>query len=328
MFGRAVRRLVPNPRDRAYCAVGTALLTVLALAACACASSAEREPFSFATIDVDPAWSPDGKLIAFASSRSGGGIYVIRPSGTGLRRLFSGAASDVDWSPDGHSIAFTGEGGVYVLRLTDRRPVRILGKRFSLPAWAPGGRELAVVKEERDLTTSLYVVHTDGSGPQRLLPRHRLTSPIADASVTEPAWAPDGGHIAYALGDERIVVLGIADGRRSEIARGEDPAWSPDGNLIAFQHDGALWLARADGSGHPRRVTSGGGNPGGGSPSWSSDSHQIVFEVFRDRGRYLRKASSLSVVEARGRGLRTVTFGGGVADDPAWRDGVVGKSTW
>ena len=101
---------------------------LLAFVSLACGSHEDAEsvdePVSFLTVDTDPDWSPDGQLIAFASSRKGGGIYVLRPDGTALRRLFRGVASNVDWSPDGRRIAFEGDRGIYVIRRAGGRPAR------------------------------------------------------------------------------------------------------------------------------------------------------------------------------------------------------------
>ena len=127
-----------------------AFVVLFGVAACATTGDgASSSSVSFDTWDGDPDWSPDGRLIAFASNRGSGGVFVVRPDGTAVRRVFSGEASDVDWSRDGTAIAFTGSRGIYVLRLGDRRAKRVLrGSGLSLPAWAPNGRDLTVVKEE------------------------------------------------------------------------------------------------------------------------------------------------------------------------------------
>jgi Tol biopolymer transport system component len=275
----------------------------------------------FATVDADPAWSPDGGLIAFASSRRGGGIYAVRPDGTGLRRLLAGAATDVAWSPDGRRLAYVGADGLYVVGRKGGSPTRVSRGRFRLPAWAPDGRRLAVVRGEPGLTSSIDIVNVDGTGPRPLL---------AARPVSKPSWSPDGRELVLEAHDGEIVAARLQDGRLRRIARGSEPAWSPDGRLIAFQSEGALWIAKADGSGGLRRVAA----PGkeifseGGSPSWSPDSRRIVFEVLYDRGRYARRASTLSIVDVEGGEPSRLTFGGSSWDDPAWRDGILGKSTW
>ena len=318
------------PRLHRRFASGLVLIALLAFVLTGCGSlygygSLHGPWVPFVTVDADPDWSPDGKLIAFASSRWYGGICLIRPDGTGLRQIFRGNASNVDWSPDGRWIAFQGGDGIYVIRRHGGRPKRILrGKRFTLPAWSPNGRELAIVADEPDLTEAIYAVRPDGTGLHRLLPpfvpRSDAQWSFVAASETRPAWSPDGREIAVQVGSGRIVAVDVADGRRRTIADGGyEPAWSPDGRLIAFQYDSQLWVANADGSGRLRKLAE-----NGGDPSWAPDSHRLVFEVTYWHGRYWRRPQGLSVTDPTGDALRKLTFGHSVADDPSWRRGLPG----
>jgi uncharacterized repeat protein (TIGR01451 family) len=58
-------------------------------------------------INSDPDWSPDGRMLAFVSGEPRANVYVMRPDGTGVRRLtHDDASADPSWSPDGQRIAF------------------------------------------------------------------------------------------------------------------------------------------------------------------------------------------------------------------------------
>ena len=88
-----------------------------------------------------PTWSPDGKQIAFRSTRAGGGIYVMNSNGRNVRRL-------TFFEEDQH------------------------------PAWSPDGKKIAFISL-RDPIPKVYVMDADGRNQQRLIHDHVSEGPLA-----------------------------------------------------------------------------------------------------------------------------------------------------
>ena len=270
-----------------------------------------------------PAWSPDGRTLAFVSRRDGNAeIYVMNADGSEQLNLTRQPASDShpSWSPDGRKLAFVsrrdGNAELYVmnadgsgLRNVTRTPSDDLD-----PAWSPDGRAIAFVHRKvlpplvvrgrriRGHEMYLHVVNADGSGLRRLTTR--------PAGLFNPSWSADGKTIRYG----RLLVNADGSGHR-ELTRNVPlaGAWSPDGQQIAVvqvAHSVAavrnpnkfglgLWVMNADGS-DARRVAA---KATSGVPAWSPDGRRIAFR----RLGIGRANSDLYVVNADGSGLRRLT---------------------
>jgi TolB protein len=157
--------------------------------------------------DFQPAWSPDGKKIAFTSPAE---VYVMNADGSSPTRLTYSrpdwdSADQAAWSPDGSKIAVT---------------------RASVGYCDPDG-----LCSGSGSTLVISVINADGTGIHDL------------ASGSGAAWSPDGTRIAF-RGDGGINVLNTdGSGGRHVIAAigGQHLAWSPDAAKIAF--DGATYTS-------------------------------------------------------------------------------------
>ena len=147
--------------------------------------------------DEHPAWSPDGKTIAFTTTRDGNQeIYLCDADGGNLRRITTHKAIDSHptWSPDGRQIAFCsarfGNMEICVMN-ADGSDVRRLTDHPALdyaPKWSPDGQHIAFTST-RDRNYEVYLIRPDGTGLRNLTQHPDLDK--------DPAWTPDSSRVTF-----------------------------------------------------------------------------------------------------------------------------------
>ncbi|HEV8345398.1 MAG TPA: hypothetical protein VGQ16_02425 [Vicinamibacterales bacterium] len=230
------------------------------------------------TLNINPAWSPDGRSIAYTSYRRGGGqIFVSHIFQALLDELTKGEKVGENWlpawSPDGTRLCFTstrdGNSEIYVMN-RDGSNVRRLTRHPGIdisPTWSPPGTQIAFVSD-RGGDPHIFLMDADGVGqPQR------LTSEYSD----RPTWSPAPyNEIAYSArtgpgNDIKVIDLANRQVRQLTFGEGtnESPTWSANGRHLAFMSTRAgksqIFTIARDGK-NVRQLTKSGSNQ---QPNWS-----------------------------------------------------------
>jgi Tol biopolymer transport system component len=178
--------------------------------------------------DYDPAWSPDGKWIAY---RANGGLRIVHPDGTAGRVIPTRGPTDVGW------------------------PSWVPGGRVAYSYWSvtPYGWPSACRQAGSGCG---YVISSPLDGSHR--------QPVVRGR--DAHWSPDGRTIVYTGPDGGVYIAAGAGGRGRMLGRGYLAEWSRDGRRIVYARAGArasqdsVWIMNRDGS-NARRILAGGSNP-------------------------------------------------------------------
>jgi TolB protein len=205
---------------------------------------------------MSPAWSPDGRWLAYVSFETRSAAVYVQDLRTAERRAVSrrpGVNGAPAWSPDGTRLALTlssptGNLDIHLLdprdgtleRLTDDPAID------TEPVWSADGRTVFFTSDRAGGPQVYRMAARAGERAQRIT----FGTPYA----ARPRLSPDGRLLALVVRDEggyRIAVQPLAGGERRVLSRGpqdESPAFSPDGGTL-------IYAARAGGSGTLEAVT-------------------------------------------------------------------------
>jgi len=195
---------------------------------------ASREPI------MSPAWSPDGRKLAYVSFENKRAAIFVQKLATGEREKISeapGINGAPAWSPDGGQLAMTlskdGNPDIYVMNLAGKTLRKVTDSESidTEPTWSRDGRAI-VFTSDRGGRPQLYMVSAAGGAAQRL---------TYDGDYNaRGVFSPDGKSIAMVHGnggDYRIAVMDMASKKLRVLTRGpadESPGFAPNGSMVLY----------------------------------------------------------------------------------------------
>ncbi len=215
---------------------------------------------------MSPAWSPDGRKLAYVSFETGNSAIYIQDLVTGSRERvssFRGINSGPAFSPDGSKLALTlsrsGNPEIYVMDLGSKALTQITN-HFGIdtaPVWSPDGRSLFFTSD-RGGQPQVYEAPASGGGATRVTFEGRYNS--------DPSVSFDGKKIVVAQGAGNVYRIALLDRslgspRWSTLSPGsldESPSFAPNASMVLYAaregRRGVLYAVSADGRVRQRLV--------------------------------------------------------------------------
>ncbi len=189
--------------------------------------------------NISPSWCPaNPDLVAFSTNRDGNNeIYLVRPNGSGLRRLTTNPGIDASpsWSPDGSKLAFlsdrTGLPAIYIMGADgsdQHRLTSLPGTYEDSPSWSPRGDRIAFVIRTGNVGADIATASPTGEDVVMLT--------AGEGANEDPKWSPDGLRIVFTssrLGGKNIFIMNWDGSNIHPLTKDgncKSPSWAPTGS--------------------------------------------------------------------------------------------------
>jgi len=198
------------------------------------------------TVNLSPAWSPDGKWIVYTSyAAHNPDLIMIDAAGEKRQTLhrLPGLNAAPAWSPDMQKIAMVlsrdQNSEIYLLK--KNRKLHRLTRHFNIdtsPTWSPDGKKIAFTSDRSGTgSPQIYIMDAE-KGDSGKVTRISFGSSYND----NPSWSPDGDKIAYTSRQGKRFQISVYDlntHKSQVVSKGlgsaEQPSWSPDGRFLVYR---------------------------------------------------------------------------------------------